>query len=170
MVPQVLSLILITTDLFGLGWRSVFLVNVPFGIVLTAAVMFAMPHNEQSERSGLDLRRNGMLLLTMAAIVAPLSLGRTASWSLWTWCSLALGVAGCVVFARHELSLKAVGGQPLLDLAVLRPNGVAAGLMACCILNFTYAGILFTLTLYLQTGPGYSALRTGLCFVPRSVH
>lgn len=166
---QILGGVLITGDLFGLGWRNVFLVNVPFGVVLTAVAIFAMPRHERLKRSRLDLRGSGLLLVTMAALVAPLSLGRDAGWPLWTWAALALGLAGCVVFVRHELSLTTHGGQPLLDLAVLRPKGVAAGLLACCTLNFAYAGILFTLTLYLQTGPEYSAMRAGLSFVPYTI-
>ncbi|MEU2989652.1 MFS transporter [Streptomyces griseoincarnatus] len=166
---QIIGGVLVNADLFGLSWRTIFLVNVPIGVALAGVVLLAMPRGEEAERTRLDLVGSGVLLLTMSAVVAPLSLGRDAGWPVWTWIALAAGAVGCVYFVRHEKALQARGGQPLLDLNVLKPRGVAAGLLACCILNFAYAGTIFTLTLHLQTGLDYSSLRAGLTFLPYPV-
>jgi hypothetical protein len=60
------------------------------------------------------------------------------------------------------------GGDPLLALDVLRSPGVASGISTLACMAMTYGGLLFIFTLHLQDGLGYSALRTGLTYVPFS--
>ena len=61
------------------------------------------------------------------------------------------------------------GGDPLLNLAVLRAPGLVPGLAAVAVLMITYGGFLFSFALHLQAGLGDSALRAGLTFAPCAV-
>ena len=70
------------------------------------------------------------------------------------------------VFVGVERRMAARGGDPLLNLAVLRAPGLVPGLAAVAVLMITYGGFLFSFALHLQAGLGDSALRAGLTFAP----
>jgi len=71
-----------------------------------------------------------------------------------------------VAFVGVERRIADRGGDPLLNLAVLRAPGLVPGLLAVAVLMITYGGFLFSFALHLQAGLGDSALRAGLTFAP----
>ncbi|MEO3746119.1 MFS transporter [Plantactinospora sp. B5E13] len=172
---QILGGALITLDPAGLGWRAVFLVNVPIGVALLVVAGRFLPVEEPartpSDRSDrLDLASVTMLGAAMAAIVSPLVLGRELGWPGWLWLlSFAVGAAGLAGFATRQRRMATRGGSPLLDLRVLTHPGVRSGLLACCLVMGGYAGLVFGLVLRLQDGTGYPPLLAGLAFVPYTV-
>jgi MFS family permease len=163
---QVLGGVLVSADLFGTSWRPVFLLNVPIGVALAVLAPRLLPADPVPGGRRLDLAglvtASGAVLL----VVLPLVLGREQGWPAWTWLSLAGGVALAVGFVRIERSIAARGGDPLLDLGVLRAPGMTSGLVALAAGMIGYGGFLFSLTLHLQLGLGDSALRAGLTFAP----
>lgn len=156
-------------DFLGLGWRAVFLINVPIGLAAFAAGRGA-PAEAAPERSArLDL--TGVLLLTtaMVGMITPLMFGREYGWRPWAWTALSAGVLVLAGFLRHQRRLAARGGAPLLDPRPLRRTGVGPGLVACSVLAGCYAGLLFSLSLHLQETTGLDPLRAGLAFVPYAI-
>lgn len=167
---QILGGMVVSADLFGLSWRMAFLINVPIGIVLLFVAAALLPANPKAVRQRLDLTGVLLLAATMAALVVPLVFGRDQGWPMWAWVLLGASVIGIPLFIWHERRLLArEGGWPLLDLRSIQPKGVRPGLLACCLLNFAFAGILFTLTLHLQTALEYTPLQAGLMFVPMPI-
>ncbi|MEV6106868.1 MFS transporter [Streptomyces sp. NPDC051940] len=162
---QVLGGLIVGADLFGLGWRPAFLVNVPVGIALLAAGPRLLPPVPRPEPARLDLPGVAVLTFAMTALIAPLILGREHGWQPWTWASLGAGAAGLVLFAAVERRVAA----PVLDLGSLRAPGMKAGLLACFLVMGCYTAFLFALTLHLQDGLGYSPLRAGVFFLPYAV-
>ena len=163
---QVVGGVIVSADLFGTGWRPVFLLNVPIGLVLAVLVPRLVPPGRVPGGRRLDLAglvtASGAVLL----IVLPLVLGREQGWPVWTWASLVAGLALAVAFVRVERVIAARGGDPLLNLNVLRAPGMTAGVLALAAGMITYGGFLFTLALHLQLGLGDTALRAGLTFAP----
>jgi hypothetical protein len=102
-------------------------------------------------------------------LVVPLVLGQQTGWPAWTYCSLAAGAAIAVLFVRIERQVARRGGDPLLNLGVLRSPGLPSGLTTLVLTQVGYGGLLFTFTLYLQAGLGESALRAALSYLPMSV-
>jgi MFS family permease len=86
---QLIGGVLVQADIAGLGWRTVFLINVPVGAVALALAPRLIPESRVPGRGRVDL--TGTLLVTagLTAIVLPLVEGRTHGWPLWTWLSLA---------------------------------------------------------------------------------
>jgi MFS family permease len=150
----------------ALGWRAVFLVNVPVGVAAAVLVPRLVPADHVPGGRRLDLP--GLLTASGAVllVVLPLVLGHEQGWPAWTWASLAAGVLLAGVFVLVERSVAARGGDPLLHLGVLRAPGLQAGLAALTAAMVAYGGFLFTLVLHLQLGLGDSALRAGLTFAP----
>ncbi|MFI8516978.1 MFS transporter [Streptomyces sp. NPDC085481] len=166
---QVVGGILVSADLFGTGWRPVFLVNVPIGLVLLALGARVLPRDARTEAErarSLDLA--GLLLLagSVSLLTVPLVLGQEADWPLWTWLSLGGSVLLLAAFGGYEARLSRRGGAPLIAPRVLRIPGIGRAVLRIAVVMAVNAGFLFTLTLHFQGGLGHSALRAGLTFAP----
>ena len=173
----VLGGVVVTADLFGTGWRPVFAINVPIGIVLAAAVPRLVPPDETSTgapaANGADGRAGQLDLAGLAAaacavllIVLPLVLGPEESWPAWGFGCIAAGAVLAAGFVLIERRVAARGGDPLLNLAVLRAPALPSGLVTLAATQIGYGGLLFAYTLHLQAGLGESALRAGLSYLP----
>lgn len=169
---QVLGGVLVSADLFGTGWRPVFLVNVPVGLVLVAVGRRVLPRDETGavERSrGLDLPGLVLLAAAVSLFTVPLVLGQQEGWPLWSWLSLGAAAVSFTLFCLYESRLSRHGGAPLIAPRVLRHPGMGLAVFRLLAVMAVNAGFLFVLTLHVQGGLGYSALRAGLTFAPTAV-
>ncbi|MEU1041120.1 MFS transporter [Streptomyces sp. NPDC005907] len=169
---QVLGGILVSADLFGTGWRPVFLVNVPVGLVLLAVGGRVLPRDDPRalERSrGLDLPGLVLLAAAVSLLTVPLVLGQAEGWPMWSWLSFAAAAAFFGLLCGYEARLARRGGAPLLAPGVLRHPGVGLAVFRIMAVMAVNGGFLFALTLHVQGGLGYSALRAGLTFAPTAV-
>jgi hypothetical protein len=163
----VLGGVVVTADLFGTGWRPVFAINVPIGIVLAAAVPRLVPPDAPVGRTRkLDLAGLAAAAGAVLLIVLPLVLGREEGWPAWGFGCIAAGAVLAVGFVLIERRVAARGGDPLLNLAVLRAPALPSGLVTLAATQIGYGGLLFAYTLHLQAGLGESALRAGLSYLP----
>lgn len=88
---QLIGGVLIQANVAGLGWRTIFLINVPVGVLALVLVRRMAPDSRATGRSRLDLTGTLLVSLGLVAVVLPLVVGREAGWPLWTW--LAVGYA-----------------------------------------------------------------------------
>jgi MFS family permease len=163
---QVIGGALVTANLFGATWRPVFLVNVPIGLAVLATVPRVVPRDEPGGGRRLDLAGLAIAVPAVFGVVLPLMLGHQEDWPAWVFACIAAGLVLAVTFVLVERRIADRGGDPLLNLAVLRAPGLVPGLAAVAVLMITYGGFLFSFALHLQTGLGDSALRAGLTFAP----
>ena len=165
-VGQVLGGVLVSADLLGTGWRPVFLVNVPIGLVLLVASSRFLPLDGPAPARPLDV--GGLISLAAAVLllVVPLVLGHEQGWPAWTFISLILSVVAIIAFALIERSVERRGGAPLISERVLGAPGMSAALIAIVLALAAYGGFLFTFTQHLQGGLHDTALQAGLTFVP----
>lgn len=163
---MVLGGVLVDADLFGASWRPVFLVNVPFGLVVAALVPRLVPPDGLRGHRRLDFAGLAVAVPAVVLIVLPLVLGHEQGWPAWTFGSLATGLALAVVFVGVERRVAARGGDPLLRLDVMAAPGMRSGVAAIAAGMIAYGGFLFVFTLHLQGGLGDSPLRASLVFAP----
>ena len=165
---QVVGGLLISADVFGLTWRSVFLVNVPIGVAVLLCTGMLPGARDMTGRR-LDLP--GLLVLTPAvlAFVLPLVLGQPLGWPAWGWALLLASLLGFVLLGFVEHRVAAGGGQPILPRALLGLPGVLTGIGGLFAAMMVFGGWLFGFALELQDGLGESALRAGLTFAPAAV-
>ncbi|MEU2558596.1 MFS transporter [Streptomyces longispororuber] len=169
---QVLGGILVSADLFAAGWRPVFLVNVPVGVVLLALAARVLPADKPSPAGrarGLDLPGLVLLGAAVTLFTVPLVLGEQEGWPLWTWLSLAACAAFLALFCGYESRFARRGGAPLISPRLLRAPGMGVAVLRLAAVMAVNAGFLFALTLHVQGGLGYSALRAGLTFAPSAL-
>lgn len=153
-----------------LGWRMVFLVNVPLGLValvLAARLLRrAEPSRRRPLRAELDLVGALLLGLTVLSVLVPVIQGEGDLTTRW-WLLLPLSPLFGLLFVRWEAAVRARGRSPVLDVVILRrATGYRAGILLGSLYFCGFGGIWLVLSLFLQNGLGYSPLQTGLVGTP----
>lgn len=151
----------ILVDTFG--WHSIFLMNVPVALLCLAFTAALVHETKRNAQRRIDLAGQGTAMLTIAALTFALIESQTFGWTS-PWILLVLGVA--VVSALAFLLIESRSSHPMLPLRLFSNSTLAAGVVAGMLINFVLAGILFLLPLFFQQVLGYSALTTGLAFLP----
>jgi EmrB/QacA subfamily drug resistance transporter len=159
---QILGGLLLQADVFGLGWRAIFLVNVPVGAAALIAAVLVVPSARGHRRPRLDPLGAVGVSASVALALVPLTLGHDEGWPAWTWVCLAACVPVFALTLAWERRLTRRGGEPLLDLPLFRDRAFAAGTAVNFALVFFFGSFMFVLTLLLQAGLGQSPLRAGL--------
>ena len=162
MVGLVLGGLIVNADLWGTGWRAVFLVNVPLGLSLAVLVPRVIPADEPRGSRRLDLVGLALCVPAVFLIVLPVVLGRPLGWPWWVFVAIAAGTCLAAAFVVSQRRAR----DPLVDLAVVRVPAMASGLSTLAFMQAAYAGFLFVFSLHLQSGLGYGPLRAGLTHLP----
>ena len=165
----VLGGLIIGVDLFGLGWRPIFLINVPIGLLTILAIIRFVPEGRSPHALKLDWPGTALAMATVSALMLPLVQGREHGWPLWSLLLLAatgpLAVA-LMVYSRRRM---AVDGSALVVPALFDDPGYRLGLAMAVLFQIGLAGLLFILTQALQVGLHYSPEVVGLVHVPYAV-
>src|SRR4030081_1180716 len=122
--------ILVTLVLAGLGWRTVFFVNVPFGLIIIAAALKIMPSVPRRAGTRLDIPGAIVLFAGLLCLIGPVLFRHDLQWSPLVWLVMATGVAIIAAFLRLERAVARNGGMPLIDLTLLSDPAFMRGLVA----------------------------------------
>jgi EmrB/QacA subfamily drug resistance transporter len=163
---QILGGGLIQANILGLGWRAIFLVNVPVGVVAMIVASIVVPRARGHRRPRLDPLGAVGVSGSVALALVPLTLGRDEGWPAWTWVALAAAPPALAATLAWERRLTRRGGEPLLDLALFRDRAFSAGLLLNFVAIFFFGSFMFVLTLLLQSGLGLSPLHAGIVNLP----
>jgi EmrB/QacA subfamily drug resistance transporter len=161
--------LLVSANLWGISWRPAFLINVPLGIILLALVPKMVTKDAPRGTRKLDFVGLSIAVPSVFLVVLPLVLGHEVGWPAWTFICIAAGLILAVLFVPVQRRILNRGGDPLLNLDVLKASGMPSGLTTLMCMQVTYGGFLFAFALHLQAGLGDSALRAGLTYIPMSV-
>jgi MFS family permease len=161
---QLIGGLIIGWNLFDLGWRDIFLINVPIGLAALILSRRFIPESRADRASSLDLLGMALVTIGLTAVVLPLIEGPPLNWPWWTWWSLVLALPVLVVFFTYERRLAQRGGAPLVDPALFRQRSISAGLGTQLGLWCSMASFFLVLALYLQHGRGLDPLQAGSVF------
>ncbi|HEY8581959.1 MAG TPA: MFS transporter [Capillimicrobium sp.] len=146
-----------------LGWRWVFLVNVPLGLAILVAARRVVPPGAAARRGSLDLP--GAALVTGGLLVALYAVmeTRTHGWtSAHTLVGLGAGAALLALFALHESR----AAEPLLPPALLRRRAALAAFGLIGLGAAALFAMFFFVSLYMQAVQGWGPLRAGASWLP----
>ncbi|NUS73275.1 MAG: MFS transporter [Corynebacteriales bacterium] len=164
-IGQLLGGVLLSADLWG-GWRPLFLINVPIGIVGFILSIRMIPETKAEKSAPIDVRGGIGLAATISLLLIPLTFGRTSGWPLWAWLSLAAVVPVGAIFIAAQRRMENAGRTPLLPPSLLRIHLARQALIALALFATCIGGFLFTMTLILQVGHGFSPIEAGLTMAP----
>jgi MFS family permease len=161
---QLIGGVLIRTDLGGLGWRTIFWINVPLGVAALLASPRLVPESRASQGSRFDLAGVALITACLVAVVLPLVDGRQEGWPAWSWIALGSSVPLAIAFTAHQRRKAARGGVPLLSPRVFASWPLRAGLITQTAFWCQQAASYLVIGLYLQQGRGLSPLAAGGVF------
>lgn len=153
------------------GWRSIFFVNLPFGVIGVIAAIVLLPNLKAGEKGG-GVDGLGLLLLAgaLVAILVPLIQGEDEGWPLWTYLSLAGGVVLLVLFALWEVRLSRRGTTaPIVPPHLFSHPAFTGGVILALVYFAAFTSIFFTISLFWQSGLGHTALESGLVSIPFAI-
>jgi EmrB/QacA subfamily drug resistance transporter len=157
---------LVTLNLAGLGWRSIFCVNVPIGLGIAAAAVVLMTSMPRNANTRLDLRGAAALFVGLIGLLMPLMFGHELGWPWWLWLAITAGGAMLVCLPRLQRDMEQRGGTPLIDLALFEDRIFVSGICATFCFFLGNLSFYFVLTLYLQNGLGFSPFDAALTVMP----
>lgn len=124
----ILGGLLLTQDLWGLSWRSVFLINLPVGVLAVAAGAVLLGESRAERRPRLDLGGVAIVTTGLLLVLYPLIQGNDLGWPAWTWLMTAAALPVLAAFVWYERHQERRGLLPLVPVSLLRRRSFGAGL------------------------------------------
>ena len=145
------------------GWRSIFLVNLPIGLAGLWLTWRYASETPRSPHHSLDLGGQAAAIGALGCLAGAIIEGGTHGWSNpWVLAGFAAFAALAVIFVFQERRTK----QPMLPLSLFRHRLFALTSAIGLLVNVAFYGLIFVLSLYFQQINGLSPLATGLAFLP----
>ncbi|TAA23292.1 MFS transporter [Pseudoxanthomonas winnipegensis] len=165
---QLLGGVLVAASPWGLGWRSVFLVNLPVIAVAIPAALVLLPERKAADPERLDLAGAALLALGLLALVVPLIEGRERGWPWWCLGALALAPLLLFVFWRYQNARERSGGSPLVSPSALSSPALRRTLVAT-LFFYALAAFFLIFSVYQQAGLHHGPLAAGIAILPVGV-
>lgn len=165
-IGQVLGGLLVTLNFGGLGWRNVFLINLPLCALVLATAHRVVPETRAAHQAGIDVPGTLLLATAVAGLLLPLALGPQAGWPVYCLALLAMVPVSVAVLWRVEKQAQHEGRQPLLPPDLLKLPGMRLALMTGLLFFSSWGGFMFVTALALQAGAGLSPVDAGDLFIP----
>src|SRR5215468_4419704 len=176
MLGPIVSGGLIGLDLFGTGWRMIFLVNVPVGLAAFAAgarflpavppQATGAPGARGARGARLDLPGAALAGVAMFLLVFPLVQGHELGWPGWLLSMLGASAAVLAGFGWYQVRRKRAGGTPLIEPGIFANRGYASGIAFSLAFISSMGGIVLIFNILLQAGLGYTPWHSAITTAP----
>jgi MFS family permease len=166
---QILGGVLVAADIWGTGWRSVFLVNVPVVAVGLFLGARAVPETRSQHPEPVDGPGTVLLAVSLLTLLAPLTEGRAAGWPLWTWLALAAFPFAAWAFYAVERRADRQGRTPLVPPSLFALTSLRRGLVMMVPFSIGFSGFMFVIAVSLQQGAGLGPVPAGLALTPMAL-
>ena len=160
---------LVESNFIDLGWRPIFLVNIPVGLIAIAAGLRYLPRLAPAPGKGLDLIGTLLAGITLFCIIFPLIEGREMGWPAWCFAMMAASLPVAGLFALWLRRQAAGGGAQIIPVSLFGNRAFALGTLLSAMLFSAIPGFFLVLALFLQIGHGLTPLQSGLTTVAFSV-
>jgi DHA2 family methylenomycin A resistance protein-like MFS transporter len=144
-----------------LGWRSVFLLNVPIGILAIGLIMRYAPPSPRIEKK-FDIPGQISIGICLASLTYALTESSSTGWVAETLSTMTVAVVCAIAFVLIERRVK----NPMLPSRLAQNKTLATTALAGAAINLTFYGTVFVFSIYFQSFLHYDAFRTGLAFIP----
>jgi DHA2 family methylenomycin A resistance protein-like MFS transporter len=153
----------------ALGWRGLFLVNVPLALLVAVVTARFVPETARASERGLDPMGQATGVLALFALTFGLIEGGRQGFSAIVVAALTTALVGAITFLIVERRLESRGAHAMLPLGLFRDPRFSVGTVVGVVLTFCVFGQVFLLSLFFGSVLGYPALLMGLAFLPLAV-
>jgi EmrB/QacA subfamily drug resistance transporter len=173
MLGPIVSGGLISANLFGTGWRMIFAVNVPVGLVALVLGARLLPAGGGSRvgsggarRGRLDLPGAVLAGAAMFLLVFPLAQGHSLGWPAWLYGMLAASVLALATFGWYQVRRQRAGRDPLVEPSLFWHGPYRAGIVFSIVFTGSLGGIVMIFNVFLQNGLGFSPWHSAITTAP----
>ena len=152
------------------GWRWIFYVNLPIGLITFALALVFVPDLRPGRRHRLDFAGVGLATAGLLGVIFGLIEGQRYDWgTVWSWITIpeiiAAGVLTLAIFLVYQWRRQ--GHEPLLPFAVFKDRNFTLMTLVLLAMGFAILGVFLPMTLYYQSVLGLSAFDAGLAIAPQ---
>jgi len=165
---QYLGAVLIEWNILNLGWRVIFLINLPVGLFALIMASIALPNQEVKSTEKVDYTGTVLLSIGLMSFIYPLTKIVEEGIKIQTFVYLALSSLALYGFVQIENKRKSKGKSVLVDFAIFRFKNLKLGVM----ISFLYyaSGVFYlVLGIYLQEALGWTSMEAGKAIIPFGV-
>lgn len=162
MAGPLLGGVLISADLWGLGWRMIFLINVPIGAVALLGAAAVLPATPTRESQTIDCLGAALVAGAAIALLYPVIEGSALGWPIWLAVPAVLSVVLALYFWRHQHRLAISGKPQLLPVGLLDNSRFLARIGIITLMFIGIAGPIVVLAMVLQNGLALSPADAGV--------
>ena len=152
----------------ALSWRWVFFINVPIGAVVLLLAPRIVPESRAKAAAGTGYDAGGAVTITLATMTLVFTLIKASDWG-WTSGRTLAGFAAFALLLLTFVLIERRHEDPLIPFRIFTNRSVAASNATLLFVVAALFGMFFFCTLYLQQVLGYSALKTGVAYLPLSL-
>lgn len=156
---------LIDADLFGLGWRPIFLINIVLGGGALLVARRVLPDVEPDRSTRIDAVGAALLIPALFSLLYGLITGSTDGWHVPSAALLTASGCAFAAFAARQ----ARSSTPLITPSLFRSRGFVAGLLMGLLVFAAVNGLVYVISLFFQDGLHYSPARTSLGLLPLTI-
>ncbi len=159
---------LISANVFGAGWRLIFVVNVPIGLaaLVLGARLLPAGVTAGARRGRLDLPGAVLAGVAMFGLVFPLAQGHELGWPGWLFGMLAAAVLVLAGFGWYQVRRQRAGRDPLVEPSVFRHGPYRAGIVFSVVFTGSLGGIVMIFNVFLQNGLGFTPWHSAVTTAP----
>lgn len=148
------------------GWRSIFLINLPIGLIGLAITLRHVPPSPENPQRSLDLPGQALAVIALAALATALI---DAGHLGWSSPRIIVAMAIAVIAGAAFIMIEARNAAPMLPLTLFRSRAFTIAAISGVLVNFVFYGLIFVFSLFFQWQQKFSAQQTGLAFLPMTL-
>ncbi|PPJ26983.1 MFS transporter [Nocardia nova] len=162
MLGPILGGALLTVDIGGWGWRTVFLINLPIGMVAFALAWRFLRIGRPASPERLDLGGAALSGAGLLLLVSALALVQQHGWQPQPFALVLAGVVVCALFVAHQIRRSSRGAGPLMRLELFSDRGFRIGSILICVFFGLFTAFVFAASITMQDVLGYTPWHTAI--------
>ncbi|RAJ06849.1 EmrB/QacA subfamily drug resistance transporter [Chitinophaga skermanii] len=146
------------------GWRFIFFINLPIGLVAFFTAKKYLVDTKQNTHERFDYQGVALFITALSCLIYPLTEGREKGYPLWSFAMIIISIALFVVFVFHQERKLAKQQHPLIDMRLFKIREFNIGLLLLTAYFIMHTSYLLVSTIYFQEGLHCTPFQTGLYF------
>ena len=156
---------LIDADIAGTGWRAIFLINVPIGLVGALLAWRYLPNVPKVPGARLDPLGSLLITVGCAGLIYALVQGRELGWPTWLYGVIVGSLAVFVIFVWSEQR----SDHPIIEPSLFKHRGFVGGLLFLGTFFLSMVGLGLVMSLFMQLGLGYPPRHAAIAQTPYAI-